>query len=61
MNPLNRDTSLKATAQMIVFLNESPNRIALATGIIISDAISNTPTISMNKDITNAKMIVNAS
>lgn len=61
IKPISSDTSLKATEHTMVFLNESPKRIALATGIIISDAINSTPTISMNRDITIARITVIAS
>ena len=39
-------------AVIIVFKNESPTRMAAATGRIIKEAISRTPMISINKEIT---------
>jgi hypothetical protein len=61
MNPVSNEISLNITDVITVFKKESPTRIAAATGIIISDAISNTPTISINKEITRARIIVNKS
>ena len=53
-------TSLKIIDVMTVFKKESPTRIAAATGIIIKEAISKTPTISINKEITKARIMVSS-